>query len=74
MTLIQLKDGESGIIQFVNGTDRFKHRLSELGFLRNSEIRMVRRAPFNGPCIIEIKGYTLTMRQFDAEQIEIEKF
>ncbi|MBN2694110.1 ferrous iron transport protein A [bacterium] len=73
MTLTQLKDGEYGIIRVINGNDRFKHRLCELGFLRNSEIRMVRKAPFNGPCIIEIKGYTLTMRQFDAEQIEIEQ-
>ncbi len=44
-------------------------RLMELGLLTGTEIELVRFAPLGDPVEIKVRGYNLTLRKHEAEQI-----
>ncbi len=71
MTLNQLKEGESCYIKDINASESFKQRLYELGFLKNSKVEILNKAPFEGPIVVELKGCFISMRLNDASKIEI---
>lgn len=45
-----------------------------MGFSEGKEVRVLYRAPFGDPMAVEIGGYTLSLRNDEAEQIEVELF
>lgn len=51
-----------------------KVKLLEMGFSEGKEVRVLYRAPFGDPMAVEIGGYTLSLRNDEAEQIEVELF
>ncbi len=46
-------------------------RLRELGLLPGTAVRLVRRAPMGDPIQICLRGSHLSLRQREAEQVEI---
>ncbi len=56
----------------VEGDQHFKKRITELGFLKGNEIRLVKAAPFNGPAEYEILGYKVSLRKEEARLIDVE--
>ena len=44
-------------------------RLMEMGLLVGSTVQLVRFAPLGDPVEIKIRGYNLTLRKSEAEQI-----
>jgi ferrous iron transport protein A len=46
-------------------------RLLDLGFLPDTELRMIRRAPLGDPVIYELRGYQICLRKADAAQIRV---
>jgi len=73
MTLYQLKKGDVAIIESINGQDRFKKRLFELGFMKDTILTISFVAPFNGPIVVELRGYKLSLRLSDAKKIVVTK-
>ncbi len=73
MTLADLKKGEVAIIEDISGDSDFKKRLFELGFMKGTTISINNLAPFNGPILVELKGYKLLMRIEDANNVIVEK-
>ena len=47
-------------------------RLREMGLLPGTRIKFVRRAPLGDPLEIEVRGYHLTLRRVEAEQLLVE--
>ena len=45
-----------------------------MGFFEGKELRVLYRAPFGDPMAIDIGGYILSLRNEEAEQIEVESF
>jgi len=45
-----------------------------MGFSEGKEIRVLYRAPFGDPMAVDIGGYTLSLRNDEAEQIEVELY
>ncbi len=43
-----------------------------MGLNRNSEFKVVRKAPFGGPIEIEVKGSRLVLRSDEADAFEVE--
>lgn len=70
-TLRSLKPGEQGIIALVKGKGPVKRRLMDMGVIRGSEIQVEKIAPLGDPIEVKIKGYSLTLRKQDAENILI---
>ncbi len=73
MTLSQLKKGEVAIIDSIAGSGRFRKRLFELGFMKDTTLSISFIAPFNGPIVVELRGYKLSLRLSDAKKIIVTK-
>ncbi len=67
--LTELRTGEQGIIERVNGVGRFRHRLMEMGFIPGTEIFVEKFAPLRDPIEYIVKGYHVSLRHEEAEKI-----
>lgn len=70
--LAQLETGQSGRVLQVVGTSEVSRRLLEMGITPGEEIRLLRAAPLGDPLEFELRGYRLSLRRSEAEQIEVE--
>lgn len=68
----ELPVGESGRIVRVLGANEVCRRLLEMGVTPGVEIRRMGTAPLGDPLEFELRGYRLSLRKSEAEQIEIE--
>lgn len=71
MKLSELQQGEKGIIVKVKGHGAFRKRIIEMGFVVGKEIKVVKKAPFRDPVEYNVMGYNVTLRNSEAELIEI---
>ena len=69
--LNEMKSGQKGVVDHFSGNDSEQYRLMEMGLLVGTEVRFVRRAPLGGPIEVEIRGFHLSLRVQEAEQIGI---
>ena len=67
--LKSLADGKSGIVEKIELTGATKRRLIEMGITPGTKITVLKRAPLGDPIEILLRGYSLTIRGTDAEQI-----
>ena len=68
-TLPSLSPGETAVIQTFNTGLNLQSRLVEMGILHGVEIRLIKKAPFKGPIEFKIRGYEVSLRYVDAEQV-----
>ncbi|MFW5792830.1 MAG: ferrous iron transport protein B [Bacteroidota bacterium] len=71
MTLLDLKNGERGIILKVRGRGAFRRRIIEMGFIVGKVIQVVKKAPLQDPIEYNIMGYNLSLRRSEASLIEV---
>ena len=72
MTLEKLKPGQKGDILTVGGTGALRRRLLDMGLTPNTQVMVRKIAPMGDPIEIYLRGYELTLRKSEAENIEIE--
>jgi len=68
--LSSLPAGSAGTVTAVKVAD--KGRLLEMGLLPGTRVEVVRYAPLGDPIEIKIRGYNLSLRKHDAEQVWIQ--
>ena len=68
MTLSQLAIGESGIVKEFTDLD-MSVKLMEMGCLPGEEVKVSRVAPLGDPIAINVAGYQLSLRRFEASTI-----
>jgi len=73
MTLLELNDGEKGIIVKVRGRGAFRKRLIEMGFVVGKEIIVIKKAPLQDPIEYYLMNYNISLRRSEANLIEISK-
>ncbi len=71
-TLRELKPGDRGVIAKIAGTGAVKRRLMDMGVTRGAAVLVRKVAPLGDPMEINIRGYELTLRKAEAEQIIVE--
>ncbi len=71
MRLSDLSQGEKGIISKVRGRGAFRRRIMEMGFVSGKEVTVVKRAPLQDPIEYSILGYEVSLRESEADLIEI---
>jgi ferrous iron transport protein A len=71
--LSDLKPRERGRVAKIGGGD-LKRKLIDMGVLPGSEVAILRVAPLGDPIEIKIRGYNLSLRKKEAEQIQVEVF
>jgi len=70
--LSELCPGNKGRIAFVSGQGAIRKRLLEMGMTSDTRFEVVRIAPLGDPIQIRIRGYNLSLRKSEAEQVEVE--
>ena len=69
--LSELKFGETGVIVKVLSGD-LRRRLMDMGLVRGTEIEMVRKSPLGDPIEFVVKGYHLSLRKAECENVHVE--
>ena len=70
--LRQMKTNQSGIIRAVKANGEMGRRLRDMGLVPGTEIKIKGRAPLNDPVALRLMGFTLTLRNNEADHIEVE--
>ena len=73
MTLAELKIGQSAKILAVNGEGALRRRLLDMGLTPRTEVMVRKVAPMGDPIEVHLRGYELTLRVQDAQEIEVER-
>ena len=72
MTLDQLPIGKEARILTVGGQGALRRRLLDMGLTPQTQVMVRKIAPMGDPMEIYLRGYELTLRKSEAENIEIE--
>ena len=70
--LRDLEAGEKGAVIRVGGSGALRRRIMDMGIVRGAGIEMVRNAPLGDPVEFLLKGYNLTLRREEAENVWLE--
>jgi ferrous iron transport protein A len=68
----QMKDNQFGIIRTVKANGEMGRRLRDMGLVPGTEIKIKGRAPLKDPVALRVMGFTLTLRNNEADCIEVE--
>ncbi|HEY8445065.1 MAG TPA: FeoA family protein [Bacilli bacterium] len=70
--LHRLKCGEKGIVQCLKGQGPIRRRIMDMGITKGTMVEVKRVAPFGDPIEICVRGYKLSIRKEEAENIIVE--
>lgn len=70
--LSKLKKDQQATVVKVGGKGAIRSRMMDMGLVPGSEISIVRVAPFGDPIEYSIKGYSLSLRKSEADNIVVE--
>ncbi|MBF0235617.1 MAG: ferrous iron transport protein A [Desulfamplus sp.] len=71
ISLRHMKDKQKGIINSVSATGEMGQRIREMGLVPGTEISIQGRAPLYDPVALRIMGFTLTLRNSEADYIMV---
>ncbi len=68
-----IKPGNKAKIRCHHAKGAIRQRLLDLGFVPESKVDIIRRAPLGDPIECKVANYNVTLRQSEASQIEVEE-
>ena len=71
-TLRHMHENQEGEIVAINGGGELGRRLREMGLIPGMNVRIMGRAPLKDPVAVRIMGSTVSLRNGEADQIEVE--
>ena len=71
-TLKEVGIGESAIIKRLHGEGALRRRIMDMGLTKGTEVYVRKVAPLGDPMELTVRGYELSVRKSDAENIEVE--
>lgn len=71
-TLREAQVGSTVKVKKLKGEGALKRRLMDMGFTNGCEVYIRKVAPLGDPVEVTIRGYELSVRKDDAENIEVE--
>ncbi len=72
-TLKELKPGQSGTVVKVTGAGALRRRLFDMGITPGAQVTMRKLAPLGDPMEIRLRGYELSVRKAEAEEVLVEQ-
>ena len=70
--LKEAKIGETVRVVKIHGEGAIKRRIMDMGLTKGVEVYIRKVAPPGDPIEVTVRGYELSLRKADAEQIEVE--
>lgn len=71
-TLKDAKVGDTVIVAKLHGEGAVKRRIMDMGITKGTSIYVRKVAPLGDPVEITVRGYELSLRKGDAENIVVE--
>ena len=71
-TLKQVAIGSTAKVKKIHGEGALKRRIMDMGITKGVEIYVRKLAPLGDPIEVTLRGYELSIRKADAENIEVE--
>ena len=71
-TLQDVAVGDSAIVKKLSGEGALKRRIMDMGVTKGVEIFVRKVAPFGDPIEVTVRGYELSLRKAEAENILVE--
>ncbi len=72
ITLDQLEVGDVAKIVKIGTSGDLRRKLMEMGLTRNTEIRVIGKAPLGDPIEYKFRNYNLTLRKEEASKVIVE--
>jgi ferrous iron transport protein A len=72
MNLRQMKKNQSGTIATITAIGELGRRIRDMGLVPGTFITVRGRAPLYDPVALKIMGFTLTLRNNEADYIKVE--
>ena len=70
--LKEAKIGETVRVVKIHGEGAIKRSIMDIGLTKGVEVYIRKVAPLGDPIEVTVRGYELSLRKADAEQIEVE--
>jgi ferrous iron transport protein A len=67
-----MHDNQLGTIAAIKVTGNLGRRIREMGLVPGTEIKIQGRAPLYDPVALRVRGATITLRNNEADYIEVE--
>ena len=71
-TLKDVAVGDKAIVKRLSGEGALKRRIMDMGVTKGVEIFVRKVAPFGDPIEVTVRGYELSLRKAEAENILVE--
>ncbi len=71
MTLRDLKPGQQGVVVAIAAVGSMKRRIMDMGITPGVKMRVIKVAPLGDPIEVNVRGYELSLRKEEAQQIEM---
>lgn len=71
LTLNQVKPGGTVSVVKLHGEGALKRRIMDMGITKGTSITVRKVAPFGDPVEVNVRGYELSIRKSEAENIEV---
>ena len=72
VNLRNMDDNQVGLIAAVKVTGDLGRRIRDMGIVPGTEIKIQGRAPLYDPVALRVRGATITLRNSEADFIEVE--
>lgn len=71
-TLKETKIGQTVRVTKIGGQGAVKRRIMDMGITKGVEVYVRKVAPLGDPIEVTVRGYELSLRKADAENIEVQ--
>ena len=71
-TLREVKVGETATVVKLHGEGATRRRIMDMGLTKGVAVHVRKVAPLGDPMELNVRGYELSVRKADAEQIEVQ--
>lgn len=71
-TLKDVAVGDKAIVKRLNGEGALKRRIMDMGVTKGVEVFVRKVAPLGDPIEVTVRGYELSLRKAEAENILVE--
>jgi len=72
ISMRNMHDNQTGTIASIKVSGELGRRMRDMGLVPGTEIKVQGRAPLYDPVALRIRGATLTLRNNEADYIEVE--
>jgi len=68
----KMKENQSGIISAVKANGEMGRRIRDMGLIPGARVKIQGKAPLYDPVALRVMGFTLTLRNNEADYLEVD--